>query len=90
MLGDTTESRKNWIAASDRLGVALEPGMVAADQRGLSGHPPRRSKTPSIRRTSIGCRKPLTSDQELFDQMTELYPHWVAELVMVDVRSPQQ
>ena len=25
-----------------------------------------------------GCRKPRRSDQELFDQMTELYPHWVA------------
>ena len=23
-------------------------------------------------------QKTATSDQELFDQMTELYPHWVA------------
>ena len=23
-------------------------------------------------------KKAATSDQELFDQMTELYPHWVA------------
>jgi hypothetical protein len=23
-------------------------------------------------------KKTATSDQELFDQMTELYPHWVA------------
>ena len=25
-----------------------------------------------------GAQKTATSDQELFDQMTELYPHWVA------------
>jgi len=28
--------------------------------------------------TSDRLQKTATSDQELFDQMTELYPHWVA------------
>jgi hypothetical protein len=37
---------------------------------------PRPSKTPSVTsRTSIGYRK---QRRPLFDQMTELYPHWVA------------
>ena len=40
---------------------------------------PRRSRTPSVTcRTSIGLQKTATTDQELFDQMTALYPHWVA------------
>ena len=79
--GDTTpESRKSWIAALDRL-AALNPATVVAGHKKPGARPtlPRRSKTPSVTcRTSIGCRKPATSDQELFDQMTEPYPHWVA------------
>jgi hypothetical protein len=40
---------------------------------------PRRSRTPSVTsRTSIGCRKPRRRTRRCFDQMTELYPHWVA------------
>jgi hypothetical protein len=31
-------------------------------------------------------QKTATFDLELFDQMTELYPHWVANQSMVDVR----
>ena len=58
-VGDTTpESRKNWIAALDRL-AALNPAIVVAGHK-KPGAPdsPRRSKTPSVTcRTSIGCRK---------------------------------
>ena len=59
-VGDTTpESRKDWIAALDRL-AALNPAMVVAGHK-KTGAPtlPRRSRTPSVTcRTSIGCRKP--------------------------------
>ena len=58
-VGDTTpESRKNWIAALDRL-AALNPGIVVAGHK-KPGAPdsPSGSRTPSvICRTSIGCRK---------------------------------
>ena len=73
-VGDTTpESRKNWIAALDRL-AALNPEIVVAGHKKPGARPtlPPRSKT-----LSVTCRTAV-SDQELFDQMTELYPDWVA------------
>ena len=59
-VGDTTpESRKNWIAALDRL-AALTRRLLSPVTRSLARPTlPRRSKTPSVTcRTSIGCRKP--------------------------------
>ena len=91
-VGDTTpESRKNWIAALDRL-AALEPDHCRRRSQEARRAPTllRRSKTPSVTscRTSIGCRKIATSDQELFDQMTALYPHWVANQSWLLFRIP--
>ena len=58
-VGDTTpESRKNWIAALDRL-AALNPAMVVAGHK-KPARPtlPRRSRKPSVTcRTSIDCKK---------------------------------
>ena len=79
-VGDTTaESRKNWIAALDRL-AALNPAIVVAGHK-KPGAPDSSSVIEELSVTfnnSAGCSEPPTSDQELFDQMTELYPHWVA------------
>jgi hypothetical protein len=79
-VGDTTpESRKNWIAALDRL-AALNPAMVVAGQK-KPGAPDSPSTIQDTKRYLQGfdrVQKTATSDQELFDQMTELYPHWVA------------
>ena len=79
-VGDTTpESRKNWIADLDRL-AALNPRWLSPVTRSLARPTlPRRSRTPSVTSQDFDrLQKTATSDQELFDQMTELYPHWVA------------
>jgi glyoxylase-like metal-dependent hydrolase (beta-lactamase superfamily II) len=79
-VGDTTpESRKNWIAALDRL-AALNPAMVVAGHKkpGAADSPSAIQETKSYLQDFDRVRKTTTSDQELFDQMTELYPHWVA------------
>ena len=58
-VGDTTpESRKNWIAALDRL-AALNPAMVVAGHEAWSAWTlPQQSKGPNATyRTSIGCSK---------------------------------
>jgi len=79
-VGDTTpDSRKNWIAVLDRL-AALNPTMVVA------GH--KKPRAPDSPSTILDTKRYLqdfdrlqktaTSDQELFDQMTALYPDWVA------------
>jgi len=68
-VGDTTpESRQNWIAALDRL-AALNPTTV------IAGH---KKDTKRYLQDFDRLQKTATSDQELFDQMTELYPHWIA------------
>jgi glyoxylase-like metal-dependent hydrolase (beta-lactamase superfamily II) len=79
-VGDTTpESRKNWIAALDRL-AALNPAMVVAGHKkpGAPDSPSTIQDTKRYLEDFDRVRKTATSDQELFDQMTELYPHWVA------------
>jgi glyoxylase-like metal-dependent hydrolase (beta-lactamase superfamily II) len=79
-VGDTTpESRKNWIAALDRL-AALNPTMVVAGHK-KPGAPDSPSAIQDTKRYLLDfdrLQKTATSDRELFDQMTELYPHWVA------------
>jgi hypothetical protein len=71
-VGDTSsESRRNWIAALDRL-AALNQAMVVA------GHKkPGAPDSPSTIQENKRYLQDL-SDQALFDKMTELYPHWVA------------
>jgi glyoxylase-like metal-dependent hydrolase (beta-lactamase superfamily II) len=79
-VGDTTpESRKNWIAALDRL-AALSPTMVVAGHKkpGAPDSPSTIQDTKRYLQDFDRLQKTATSDQELFDQMTELYPHWVA------------
>ncbi len=79
-VGDTTpESRKNWIAALDRL-AALNPSMVVAGHK-KPGAPDSPSTIHDTRRYLEDfdrLQKTAASDRELFDRMTELYPHWVA------------
>src|ERR1700687_4551412 len=79
-VGDTTpESRKNWIAALDRL-AALNPAIVVAGHKkpGAPDSPSAIQDTKRYLQAFDRLQKTATSDQALFDQMTELYPHWVA------------
>jgi glyoxylase-like metal-dependent hydrolase (beta-lactamase superfamily II) len=79
-VGDTTpESRKNWIAALDRL-ATLNPAMVVAGHKkpGAPDSPSTIQDTKRYLQDFDRVQKTAKSDQELFDQMTELYPHWVA------------
>jgi glyoxylase-like metal-dependent hydrolase (beta-lactamase superfamily II) len=78
--GDTTpESRKNWIAALDRL-AALNSAMVVAGHKkpGAPDSPSTIQDTKRYLQDFDRLQKAAASDQELFDQMTALYPHWVA------------
>jgi glyoxylase-like metal-dependent hydrolase (beta-lactamase superfamily II) len=79
-VGDTTpETRQNWIAALDRL-AALKPAIVIAGQKkpGAPDSPSTIQDTRRYLQDFDRVQKTATSDQELFDQMTELYPHLVA------------
>jgi glyoxylase-like metal-dependent hydrolase (beta-lactamase superfamily II) len=79
-VGDTTpESRRNWIAALDRL-AALNPTIVVAGHKkpGAPDSPAAIRETKRYLQDFDRMQKIATSDQELFDQMTALYPHWVA------------
>jgi glyoxylase-like metal-dependent hydrolase (beta-lactamase superfamily II) len=79
-VGDTTpESRKNWIAALDRL-AALNPTTVVAGHKktGAPDSPSTIQDTKRYLQDFDRLKKTAKSDQDLFDQMTELYPHWVA------------
>src|ERR1700678_1019858 len=79
-VGDTTpESRKNWIADLDRL-AALNPTMVVAGHKkpGAPDSPSTIQDTKRYLEDFDRLQKTATSDQALFDQMTELYPHWAA------------
>jgi glyoxylase-like metal-dependent hydrolase (beta-lactamase superfamily II) len=79
-VGDTTpESRKNWVAALDRL-AALKPAIVVAGHK-KPGAPDSPSAIQDTKRYLLDfdrLRQTTASDEELFNQMTELYPHWVA------------
>jgi glyoxylase-like metal-dependent hydrolase (beta-lactamase superfamily II) len=79
-VGDTTpESRKNWIAALDGL-AALNPAIVVAGHKkpGAPDSPSAIQDTKRYLQDFDRLQKTAASDKELFDQMTELYPHWVA------------
>jgi glyoxylase-like metal-dependent hydrolase (beta-lactamase superfamily II) len=79
-VGDTTpESRKNWIAALDRL-AALNPAIVVAGHKkpGAPDSPSAIQGSKRYLQDFDRLQKTGTSDQELFDQMTALYPHWIA------------
>jgi len=79
-VGDTTpESRRNWIADLDRL-AALDPAMVVAGHKkpGAPDSPSAIQETKRYLEDFDRLQNLATSDQELFDLMTELYPDWVA------------
>jgi len=79
-VGDTTpETRKNWIAALDRL-AALNPTTVVAGHKkpGAPDSPSAIQDTKHYIEDFDRLQKTAKSDQELFDRMTELYPHWAA------------
>jgi hypothetical protein len=79
-VGDTNpETRENWIAALDRL-AALNPAIVVAGHKkpGAPDSPSAIQDTKRYLQDFDRLQKTATSDEELFDQMTKLYPHWVA------------
>ncbi len=79
-VGDTTpESRKNWIADLDRL-AALNPAIVVAGHKkpGALDSPSAIQDTRRYLEDFDRVQKTATSEQDLFDQMTKLYPNWVA------------
>ena len=73
------ESRRNWIEVLDRL-AALNPTMVVAGHKkpGAPDSPSAIQDTKRYLQDFDRLQRIATSDKELFDQMTELYPHWVA------------
>jgi glyoxylase-like metal-dependent hydrolase (beta-lactamase superfamily II) len=79
-VGDTTpESRANWVAALDRL-AALKPATVVAGHK-KPGVPDSPSAIEDTKRYLLDfdrLQKTAASDEELFNQMTALYPHWAA------------
>jgi hypothetical protein len=90
-VGDTTpESRKNWIAGLDRL-AALNPEIVVAGHKkpGAPDSPLTIQDTKRYLQDFDRLQKTATSDQELFDQMTELYPNWVANQAWLMFGFPQ-
>ena len=90
-VGDTTpESRKNWIAALDRL-AALNPTIVVAGHKkpGAPASPSTIQDTKRYLQVFDRLQKTAKSDQELFDQMTDLYPHWVANQSWLRFGFPQ-
>ncbi|MBJ6798805.1 MBL fold metallo-hydrolase [Geomonas propionica] len=91
-VGDTTpESRENWIAALDRL-AALNPKIAVAGHK-KPGAPDTPAAIEKSKRylTDFGrLQKSATSDRELFDAMTELYPDFVSHQawLMFGLRAP--
>jgi glyoxylase-like metal-dependent hydrolase (beta-lactamase superfamily II) len=79
-VGDTTpESRTNWVAALDRL-AALKPTAVVAGHK-KPGAPDLPSAIEDTKRYLLDfdrLQKTTPSDEDLFNQMTALYPHWAA------------
>jgi hypothetical protein len=52
--------------------------IMSKNGRPFPARPQEARRTKRYARTSTGLQKTATSHHELFDQMTELYPHWVA------------
>jgi glyoxylase-like metal-dependent hydrolase (beta-lactamase superfamily II) len=79
-VGDTTaESRANWITALDRL-AALNPKIAIAGHK-KPGAPDTPKVIEASKRylTDFGrLREATSSDRELYDAMTDLYPDWVS------------
>ena len=79
------------IAALDRL-AALNPAIVVAGHK-KPGAPDSPSAIQDTKRYLLDfdrVQKTAASDQELFDQMTKLYPHWVANQSWLMFGFPQR
>jgi hypothetical protein len=79
-VGDTTpESRENWIAALDRL-AALKPKIAIAGHKktGAPDTPDAIAGSQNYLRDFGRLQESTTSDEELYDEMTKLYPDWVS------------
>jgi glyoxylase-like metal-dependent hydrolase (beta-lactamase superfamily II) len=79
-VGDTTpESRASWIAALDRL-AAMNPQIAVAGHK-KPGAPDTPAAIDATKRylSDFGrLQESTSSDRELYDAMTELYPDWVS------------
>jgi glyoxylase-like metal-dependent hydrolase (beta-lactamase superfamily II) len=79
-VGDTTpESRKNWVAALERLAALKATTVVAGHKK--PGAPDSPSAIDDTKRYLLDfdrLQKTAASDEDLFKQMTELYGHWAA------------
>ena len=75
----TPESRRNWIAALDRL-AALHPSTVVAGHKrpGAPDTPVAIGATKRYLHDFGRLQESTTSDRELYDAMTKLYPDWVS------------
>ena len=79
-VGDTTpESRENWIAALDRL-AALNPTIAVAGHKktGAPDTPEAIEGSKNYLRDFGRLQESTNSDQDLYDEMTKLYPDWVS------------
>jgi hypothetical protein len=76
---ETMKRLANWIADLDRL-AALNPTIVVAGHKkpGAPDSPSAIQDTKRYLEDFDRVQKTATSDQDLFDQMTALYPAWVA------------
>ncbi|MFD6293860.1 MBL fold metallo-hydrolase [Streptomyces sp. NPDC060235] len=75
----TPESRENWIAALDRL-AALNPEIVVAGHKkpGAPDTPDIIAQTRQYLTDFGRLQQETSSDQQLYDAMTERYPDWVS------------
>jgi glyoxylase-like metal-dependent hydrolase (beta-lactamase superfamily II) len=77
-VGDTTpESRRNWIAALDRL-AALRPKIAIAGHKktGAADSPSAIEDSKRYLEDFGQLQQSTTTDEELFDEMTKRYPDW--------------
>ncbi|MFE5034340.1 MBL fold metallo-hydrolase [Streptomyces sp. NPDC056683] len=75
----TPESRQEWIAALDRL-AALNPNTVVAGHK-KPGAPDGPEIIDATKRYLVDfgrAQQEASSDREIYDTMTELYPDWVS------------
>jgi glyoxylase-like metal-dependent hydrolase (beta-lactamase superfamily II) len=79
-VGDTTaESRENWIAALDRL-AALHPKIAVAGHKktGAPDTPDAIEASKQYLRDFGRLKESTNSDEEIFNEMSQLYPDWVS------------
>jgi hypothetical protein len=75
--GTTPESRRNWIAALDRL-AALRPKIAVAGHKkpGVPDSPSAIEDSKRYLQDFGQLEQSTTTDEELFNEMTKRYPDW--------------